>query len=713
MTDAPQDQLPETDQSRNWQAANDRWLSAAIAYLRLTLAAFAGARNAPPPRPPALVTPPSAARRVFGFRRAAQGQTTAGQTTATLPTLPAVPHQDEIAVARKNRDAIAAEMTSPPALNLLAQRLGLSEFESDLLLMCAAMEIDTRIGGLCAAAQGDPNQRHPTFALALSMADKPSWDILSPERPLRYWRLIEINQPGNLPLTQSALRADERIVNFIKGLSYLDDRIAPYLVPFDASSIDILPPSQGRAVDLAVSIVKRSPVGSTPVVQFVGDDPVSRQIVAQRTAQSLGLTPCRVPTAILPKPSGELETLARLWHRESILMPIALYLDDSDDVSEAQSLIPRLIARSGGVFLLGARAARGDLGEMVQAVQVNRPTPAEQATIWAGAIENPSHDRIARLSSQFDLATPAILRIAAATADDATDASLWQACIDTSALHLDRLAERIDPIATWDDIVLPDQELRLLRQVAAQVALRSQVYDDWGFRARLNRGLGISALFAGPSGTGKTMAAEVIANALALRLYRIDLSAVVSKYIGETEKNLRALFDAAEGGGAILFFDEADALFGKRSEVRESHDRYANIETSYLLQRIESFRGLAILSTNMRSALDDAFLRRLRFIIGFPHPGVAQRRAIWQRAWPDTVPRGVLDYDQLSRLNLSGGNIATVALNATFLAADAAEPVTMPLVLAAARAEYEKLERPINEADFRWRAADTLKESRA
>ena len=195
------------------------------------------------------------------------------------------------------------------------------------------------------------------------------------------------------------------------------------------------------------------------------------------------------------------------------------------------------------------------------------------------------------------------------------------------------LAERIEPIATWDDIVLPDYEMGLLHQIADQVEQRSKVYDEWGFREKMNRGLGISALFAGESGTGKTMAAEVIANELRLNLYRIDLSAVVSKYIGETEKNLRRLFDAAEDGGAILFFDEADALFGKRSEVKDSHDRYANIEINYLLQRMEAYRGLAILATNMKSALDHAFLRRLRFIVNFPFPGGRTARASGNRSF--------------------------------------------------------------------------------
>ena len=261
----------------------------------------------------------------------------------------------------------------------------------------------------------------------------------------------------------------------------------------------------------------------------------------------------------------------------------------------------------------------------------------------------------------------------------------------------------------WNDLVLPRTEMELLTQIAAQVGRRNQVYRDWGFDRKMNRGFGINALFAGDSGTGKTMAAEVIANELRLNLYRIDLSQVVNKYIGETEKNLRRLFDAAEDGGAILFFDEADALFGKRSEVKDSHDRYANIEINYLLQRIESYRGLAILATNLKGALDTAFLRRLRFIVNFPFPTLADRRLLWAKAFLQheadqglpSPPLGKLDYDRLAKLNLTGGHIHNVALNAAFLAAHRETPVTMTLILEAARAEFQKLGHSINEADFR------------
>ncbi len=230
-------------------------------------------------------------------------------------------------------------------------------------------------------------------------------------------------------------------------------------------------------------------------------------------------------------------------------------------------------------------------------------------------------------------------------------------------------AVQVEPAASWDDLVLPDAQVRTLRQVALHVRHRELVNERWGFAGKHPRGLGLTALFAGASGTGKTMAAEVIAGELGLDLYRIDLATVVSKYIGETEKNLRALFAAATHSGAILLFDEADALFGRRSEVRDSHDRYANLEVSYLLQQMETYQGVAILTTNMQHALDAAFLRRLRFVVQFPFPDAPARERIWRGVFPAATPVGDLDFAALARLNVSGGVIRNIAILAAFLAA--------------------------------------------
>jgi SpoVK/Ycf46/Vps4 family AAA+-type ATPase len=262
------------------------------------------------------------------------------------------------------------------------------------------------------------------------------------------------------------------------------------------------------------------------------------------------------------------------------------------------------------------------------------------------------------------------------------------------------MAQRIEPAAGWDDLVLPQPQRAVLREMLGHARHRARVYGDWGFRTKGSRGLGIGALFSGPSGTGKTMAAEVLAGELKLDLYRIDLSSVVSKYIGETEKNLRRVFDAAEDGGTILLFDEADALFGKRSEVKDSHDRYANIEVGYLLQRMEAYRGIAILTTNLKSALDPAFLRRLRFVVQFPFPDPAARAEIWRRIFPATAPIADLEPETLARLNVTGGSIRNIALGSAFLAAAASDEIRMTHLLQAARSEYAKLEKPLTDAEI-------------
>jgi hypothetical protein len=364
------------------------------------------------------------------------------------------------------------------------------------------------------------------------------------------------------------------------------------------------------------------------------------------------------------------------------------------------------VRRAGGLIFVDLRDGLSGL-EIDARVDIAKPSTVEQRGEWLAQLEElPENTAIAaRLSSHFDLNFADIRAIVSEV--HVGDASvplgerLWRASVTRARPSLAQLAQRVDVKPSCRDIVLPDSEMALLDQIAAQVRGRATVYDDWGFRERMNRGLGVSALFAGDSGTGKTMAAETLADRLELDLYRIDLSAVVSKYIGETEKNLRDVFDAAEAGGAILFFDEADALFGKRSDVKDSHDRYANIEIDYLLQRIEAFAGLAVLATNMKSALDPAFVRRLRFIVNFPYPGPAERRRIWEHAFPAGVPMRAVDFDRLAQLDLTGGNIHGIAINAAFMAAAAGTPVTMDVLLDACRIELRKLDRPVNEADFR------------
>lgn len=690
-----------------WQQGNDEYLSAALTWLRLRLEKVAR-ENAPAPAPQSVIEP----RGLFGRRNSASNNRNPASNNLTpnnlavnnlIAALPSPSYDDEL--QRATEAVNAAEARLEPALKFIGERLGLSTFERQVLLLCAAMELDTRTAELCNQAQYQQTQSrpYPTFALALALFDNPAWDVLSPERPLRYWRLLEINQPAAQPLITSSLRADERIVNAIKGLNYLDDRLTPLLQPLEPTT-QALPPSQQNVVETAKTFLQQHYSGQAfPLIELVGSDVTSSQLIARTITTSLGVPLYRLPYDVLPTTTGELETLARLWQRESLLSPVALLIEahDLEESSPHYGALKRFLSRINGITLLAVREVSSELGRNVVLLDVAKPTQGEQSETWT---QLTGDERLAgALAAQFDLNVETIGRIAGENqpSKEWLPETLWNGCRKNTRPRLESLAQRIETKATWERLVLPDLETKLLHQLTEQVRERSRVYETWGFAESMNRGLGISALFAGESGTGKTMAAEVIANDLNLDLYRIDLSSVVSKYIGETEKNLRKLFDAAENGGAILFFDEADALFGKRSEVKDAHDRYANIEINYLLQRMEQYRGLAILATNMKSALDVAFVRRLRFVVNFPFPAVSERKRMWQNVFPASTPVEGLEVERLAKLNLTGASIHNAALNAAFLGA-CSSVVTMKEVLEAARYEFKKLERPINEAEFRY-----------
>jgi hypothetical protein len=599
-----------------------------------------------------------------------------------------------------------AGMSPPPAIETLCMAFGLSPFERDVLLLCAALELDSRTASLCGDLHGDPAKAYATFQLALGALPDSHWSALSPDRPLRRWRMIEVNT--NDSLTRGTLRIDERILHYLLGVHHLDARIAGLLDPLPPP--DTLPESQqGVAAQIAGLWleVKDAPL---PRPRLYGGSRETRHQVAAAACRALGLNLYALHAADIPTHAAELEGFARLWEREAILAGAALLIE-IDDVAGLAHAVRRLIDTLQGAALVSAdvRLSGG------VAFEIAPPTRQEQDSLWRAALLQTApgapnlngtlSGALRDLTSQFTLMPTEIAAAAQAAAlraqagEPLADA-LWEASRGKTRAHLDQYAQRLRPTATWDDLVLPEAQMRTLREIAIHVRQRLQVYESWGFGARFSAGTGISALFAGPSGTGKTMAAEVLANALRLDLYRIDLSAVVSKYIGETEKNLRALFDAAEYGGAALLFDEADALFGKRSEVKDSHDRYANIEVSYLLQRMETYRGLAILTSNLKNALDPAFLRRIRFIVNFPFPDAPQRAQIWRRAFPPQTPLDRVDADKLARLSVAGGSIRNIALGAAFLAADEGQPVRMKHLLRAAKTECAKIDKTVSEAEI-------------
>ena len=601
-------------------------------------------------------------------------------------------------VARVAR-ALRGEATEPAepgpaaALDRLCKVFGLSRFERDVLLCGAGVELDSAFAETVGS---------PTFARALAALPHAHWTALSPAAPLRHWRLIEVQ--GGSPLVNAGLRIDERVLHYLLGIQDLDPRVAAVVTPVTDRQT-LTPSHRNLAERVALTWRPVDDAAKLPVVQLTGSSRTDKRGVAAAASARLDLRLYALAGSDLPAAPAELAVLLRLWEREAALLHGALLLELDELDGEVPSA-RKVVERARCALFLSTRGVGHETVRPTVTIPVEKPSTAEQRSLWQrllGEHDAALNGTLDALPAQFDLSAATIQRLVddhrSVVPDGARPAALWEAARALSRGVLDDLAQRIEPVVTWDDIVLPPAQRHTLREMAAQVRHRTMVYETWGVAHKGRRGLGISALFAGPSGTGKTMAAEVLASDLRLDLYRIDLSQLVSKYIGETEKNVRRVFDAAEGGGAILLFDEADALFGKRSDVKDSHDRYANIEVSYLLQRMEAYRGLAILTSNMKHALDPAFLRRLRFIVHFPFPDTAQRAEIWRQMFPPAMPTAGLQFDKLARVAMPGGHIRNIAVNAAFLAADANEAVQMQHLLQATRTEYAKLEKPLSEAE--------------
>jgi hypothetical protein len=681
-----------------WERANAQFLSDAVTWLRERLERYVASLHAPAgteetePAPSEAPQTDDAAAKPKG-KRGGPKKATAQAVAVTADHLPVDPAMDP-----------------PPALLILGSRFGLTPFELDVLLLSVAFELDTRLAALCARAHDDAQRAFPTFALALTLFDEATWDVTSLERPLRHWRLVEVERRPALPLTLSPLHSDARTVDFVKGFNRLDERLANLVLPINTGGDENLPASQNAIVSRIVQAFGAQRSAGQTQVQLTGPDTDGKRRIAAAAAAQLARNAWELKAAWLPTAPADIDEIGRLWDREALLWPTLLLLDadkiDDEREADASRAVQRLLSRLSLDVLIVTRATLPGQRASSLALEVRPPTTSEQLAAWQRSLDGVLGATVLapQLAAQFSLDLPAIERIAASALAQGGDVPpplrIWDECCLFLAPRLDSLAQRIDAKATWDDLVLPPEQDAQLHQIAAHVRGRYTVYEEWGFAQKMSRGLGISALFAGDSGTGKTMAAEVIANELRLPLYRIDLSVVVSKYIGETEKNLRRLFDAADSGGFILFFDEADALFGKRSEVRDSHDRYANIEVNYLLQRIEAYRGLAILATNAKSALDSAFVRRLRFIIDFSHPTVADRRRIWERSITSKAPFAPVDLDKIARITATGGMVHNALISAAF-AATTDGTITTDLLLTSLRAEYKKSNRPVNESDFR------------
>lgn len=608
---------------------------------------------------------------------------------------------DEALLQVSARLAALADGKPPPpfrrpehsALPRLGTIFALEAEALEVLALAAGHALDPTIAGQLAALTGGGLTPH----LVEKLLGPSAWDHLAPHAPLRHWRLIEVI--GNGPLHRRDLVLDERVLQALLGGGQTDIRLA--------GLVRMMPPSRNidpQIADQAAQIVSVwRGASALPLILLGGPADSAKRQLAQVVAADLRLGLLHLRAEDIPADAASRAGFATLIDRELALSDAILLIETTPDTAPRAALLAEALT---GPTLLAADDP--PLTERVPRLRVDchKPTEATRRAAWAEALGQRAEalgEGLDRLAGQFTLdwagVDAALAGLAPDTRPEALEDALWDRARVEGRRGMAALAEQIPTNASWDDLVLPVDALDQLKQIEAHVRHGWRLRGDWGWGAKTLRGLGCSALFSGPSGTGKTLAAEVLAGALRLDLFRIDLSQVVNKYIGETEKNLGRIFDAAEAGGAILLFDEADALFGKRTEVRDSHDRYANQEVSYLLQRMESYQGLAILTTNFREALDKAFLRRLRFIVNFPFPDQALRSRIWAQAFPKLTPTSGLEPQKLARLSLAGGSIRSVALNAAAMAAAGPEPVTMVHIRRAVRREYAKMDKPFTAAE--------------
>lgn len=608
---------------------------------------------------------------------------------------------DTVELSFTKSDELVNSMTQLPALRFLAETLGLTDFEEFVLLLCAGYELD---GQFAAALEGASRQPHakPCFELAMSMLVSGHWSALTPAAPLRRWRLIELERGDSL--VTSALRLDERILHYVTGISYLDARLQGIMQIGQMPSVQ--PPSLEKCVDQVVTYGSmRLESGQSLKVELFGQRNADLRSVALHACARMNRTAYFFESQDIPTDQIERDALTVLWQRESLLDGAVLIINSTED---SQKIVNRFVSDLFTPCILISREPLELTSVLSSRVSVPRSDSSEQLSLWDAALgDHAQYTRgdLARIVSQFNFSAQDITDISQQVLlrsdEQILGEKLWHQCGSHARKALDRLAERIESNYEWVDLVLPLAQKQTLEEIVAFTRHRHQVYSDWEFAAKSKQGQGGSCLFYGASGTGKTMAASAIANSLGLDLFRVDLSQVVNKYIGETEKNLARIFDTAQDSGAILLFDEADALFGKRTEIKSSNDRHANVGTSYLLQRMESYSGLAILTTNLKKEMDNAFMRRIRFLVQFPFPDIETRQKIWANVFPQKTPTRDLDFNKLASLDVAGGNIKNIALNAAFYAAEENCEISMRHLAKAARRDFQKLEKTVRETELR------------
>jgi hypothetical protein len=608
-------------------------------------------------------------------------------------------------------------------LKALRQIFDLSEFEWWALLICLAPALDLRYERIYAYLQDDVTRTNASVDLILNLLLPEGLSRLDyllafdPNANLRRFHLLEaVEEPGKMANNlRRSFTLPPSVISWLLG-DYVPQQMALVMPAADRDeAADEIFDQEGMPAQAVLERVR-------PFLSFYGDDRMQQDLCARRLAEGLERPLLSVS---LPQ-EAELQAAVELLYpavRDARLLSAVLYVRGCDRLIDRDGCLQPeafdALSMLGDTVLLGSRAPFKFNDEMIgndyplMRVSFVHPSAVERTELWALALEELAEDlapgELVNLAGQFVLTSGQITAAASAAMSHAVQngrkllpVDLYEAARLHSGHHLSELAQKIEPRYTWNDLVLPETPAAMLKELVNMVRSRPLVLETWGLGRKLTAGAGISALFTGPPGTGKTLAAQIIANELGIDLYRIDLSTVVSKYIGETEKNLERIFKEAQASNAILFFDEADAIFGKRSEVKDAHDRYANIEVGYLLQRMEAYDGIAILATNLRANLDEAFTRRLQFIIHFPFPEEEYRRRIWEVLTPPDLPGADgLDHAVMAkRFKLAGGSIRNIIASAAFLAASDGGQVTMAHLMHGARREFQKMGKLLQEQDF-------------
>ncbi|TEB15313.1 ATP-dependent zinc metalloprotease FtsH [Pelotomaculum sp. FP] len=624
------------------------------------------------------------------------------------------------------------------ALSRLAEVFGISDFETEILLICLAAEIEPAYARVLSFLNGEKALKQPTVGTICRLLCSGAGETLTARRyfsyqsPLFKYHLLEFEEDRYEPLSTRSVRISQRVADFLCGLPGMESRISTFarFVPPERTLAELyFSPGLEDKLNFLCSLpaALSSTFQGGLVFHFYGPRGAGKTAAAGALCVAWGVPLLVVNVKAMLNTSIDLPTAVALIFRESLLQPAVLCFerfdlllgDDEKAVTCRLELFGALREMSWLTILEGERPwlPAGELQpHLFYTVEFGLPGCRQRAKIWEDALKENGFGMeaadIFSLASRFVFSGGQIREVARLARSQTIQLDPAKCRVTAGELiaaskalphqKLGSLASVIHPKFGLNDIVLPAWQSEQVKDIIARVEQWGTVYENWGFGSKFSDGNGLKALFSGPSGTGKTMAAEVIACELGLDLYRVNLAAVVSKYVGETEKHLARVFEAARSGNAVLFFDEADALFGKRTEVKDSHDRYANLETGYLLQKLEEHAGLVILATNWQKNMDEAFIRRLHFILEFPQPGEEHRLRIWQGIFPAETPLAQdVEFEFLARqLKMTGGSIKNIAFDAAFLAAGEGAVVGMKHLLLAARREFQKLGKTISIEDF-------------